>query len=254
MPTTLGNITKSIFLVGPETHKMALEFTAAGVLGKLVFSADLVAQDSVNGKIGGVAMGAVTYAASHVGTMGLIVTALKAMTAVADAKISPADTSNRTIVFYLKNQATPVLSDWVVTFGGAGTAVITSTATTGAAILQGMPIVQVGNDELVMGVDAAIAFFGAAVAFRVIGVSMHYALPGQLLTVFVKGYVVTYCKLSATAVPGPAKVTGTSDVVMTPGYEFGYVTFANTAVATDQGGWLLDGGNSTDIARVLQLT
>ena len=42
MPTTLGSITKSIFLVGPESHKLALEFTAAGVMGKITFSADLV--------------------------------------------------------------------------------------------------------------------------------------------------------------------------------------------------------------------
>ena len=253
MPTTLGTITKPIFLVGPESGKLALEFTAAGTQGKLVLSADLVASDSVNGKIGGVAMGPVSYSGSHATTAGLIVTALKAMTAVADAKISPLDTSNRTITFYLKEQATPVLADWLVTNGGGGTAVVTATATTGTAILQGEPIVQVGDEELVMGVAAAVAFWGAAIAFRTIGVSMHYALPGQLLTAFMKGYVVTYCKLSATAIPGPAKVTGVEDVVMTPGYEFGYVNFANTAVATDQAGWLLDGGGDGDIARVLLL-
>jgi len=254
MPTTLGSITKPIFLVGPESGKLALEFTAAGTMGKLVLSADMIAQDSINGKIGGVAMGAVTYASNHDTTAALIVTALKAHADVADAKISPLDGTNRTIVFYLKEQATPVLADWLVTNGGGGTAAVTSTATTGAAILQGMPIVQVGEDELVMGADAAVAFWGAAIALRTIGVSMHYALPGQLLTAFVKGYAVTYCKLSATAIPGPAKVTGVEDVVMTPGYEFGYVNFANTAVATDQAGWLLDGGADGDIARVLLLT
>jgi len=252
MPESLGSVTKSIFLVGPESHKLALEFSVAGHLGKLVFSADVVADDTISGKVGGIAITPVAYSSSHDATMALLVTALKALTAVTDAKISPLDSTNRTIVFYLDNQVTPVLADWLVASTGAGTAVVSS-STVLNDILQGMPIAQLGEDELILGPVATLAWWGATVTPRVIGVSMHYGIPGQFITAFMKGYTVIYCKLATTVIPGPAKVVAVEDVVTTPGYEFGYLNPENTAVTTNQAGWLLDSGDDNDIVRLLLL-
>ena len=253
MPQSLGTQSKSIILVGPESHKLTQEFTAGPHLGKITLSADLVASDSVDGKVQGVAFSQVTYATSHANTMALLVTALKAHASIADAKIDPDDA--RSILFYLKDTtATPVIADLVVTHGGAGTANATSSVKNNF-ILQGEPVMQMGVDEMVVGLSAASAWYGVGapyIATRCIGMSAHYANPGELITVFVKGYVVTYGKLAGTMVPGPCKVIGKEDVVTTAGYEFGYVNYANTAVTTDFVGWLLDGGDDNDIVRVLQ--
>jgi len=67
----------------------------------IVFDADLKStggNDVINMKVNGNAMSPVTFASSHLNTMGLIVTALKAISGVANAVLDASDTDNRTII------------------------------------------------------------------------------------------------------------------------------------------------------------
>jgi hypothetical protein len=118
-------------------------------------------------------------------------------------------------------------------------------------IYAGMPVALIGMGEMVASVANATAWVGALIQKYFIGVSMHYATGGALCTVFVKGYVVTYGKASGAVVAGPVKMVGTSDEVMTAGYEFGYCTFANSSTVTEIIGWSLSNAADTEVIKVL---
>lgn len=106
--------------VGEVENAQTLKLDTA----KLVFSTDLVASNVINMKVNTVAMSPVTFLTDHVTTMGLIVTALRAMTGV-EAVLDPADTNNRTIWVRTKDKTCSV-TDALVTLG-AGQATITIT-------------------------------------------------------------------------------------------------------------------------------
>jgi len=247
MPESLGTITKPTILIS-ESHKLALEFQAGPNIGTITFSADLITGDDVNLTIQGDAITQVSWASSHANTMGLIVTALKATDYVQDAKIDP--DLPRVIHLYLKDdEATPVMTGSIAHTGGTATMTLTTVAND---ILQGMPVGLIGDGEKVVSPVILDLWWGATfLKNRLIGVSIHYALAGQLCTVFAAGYMVVYGKLTGTKVPGPAKATTVEDVVMTPGYEFGYVNYDATTSVNDHIGWMLDGGDNDDIVRVL---
>lgn len=251
MPTPFGTPSKSTVLTGPESDKLALEFQGAPHLGKITVSADLVASDAFVATVQGVAITSTTYGSSHAATMGAIVTKLKAHPAIDNAKLSPLDTNNRTIVFVLKDEtAIPAITNVLVTNGGAGTAVATTDIVYNY-IYAGTPVGLVGMDEMVATMAFLAAWYGPLVQKYFIGVSMHYATPGELCTVFCKGYVVTYGKASGAVVAGPVKMVGTSDQVLTRGYEFGYCTFANSDTVTEVIGWSLTNAPDTSIIKVL---
>lgn len=251
MPTPFGSVSKSTVLTGPESHKLALEFQAAPHIGKIVMSADLVASDSFVCKVQGVAITSTTYTTNHATTMAAIVTKLKAHASVEDAKLSPADSNNRTIVLVLKDEtATPAITEAVVTHGGAGTATSTVSIVYNN-IYQGTPVALMGMGEMVGTLLVATEWWGALIQKYFIGVSMHYAQAGALCTVFVKGYVVVYGKASSAVTAGPVKVAGTTGEVLTAGYEFGYVTYANTTTVTEIVGWALTNAADTEIIKVL---
>jgi len=253
MPAPFGIQAKSTVLTGPESHKLALEFQAAPHVGKIILSADLVADDSFVCTVQGVAITPTAYAVGHAQTMAAILVKLNAHTAIESAKLSPADIDNRTIVFVLKDEtAIPVITLAAVTNTGDGTAVAT-TSLTYNYIYAGMPVGLIGMGEMVAGIAVIADWYGTLTQKYFIGVSMHYAAAGALCTVFVKGYVVTYGKASGAVVAGPVKMVGisTADEVLTAGYEFGYCTFANTSTVTEIVGWSLSNVADTEIIKVL---
>lgn len=241
MPTTFGDTTKSIFLNGPESHKMALQFEAAAPLGKIEFSADLVTSNKVNLKIQGTAMAEVTFTSTHNATMALLVTAIKAITGVADAKISPLDP--QVIYFYLTDEtATPAVTNAAVTSGDSQ-ATITSAVVTNN-IFPGMPVGLIGSNEKVATMEWITAWLGSVEAYRFVGVSIHTATPGELLTAYVRGYTVVYGVADGAVTAGPVKVTG-YDATQ------GYVKYAVTTLTTNPVGWALDNEADTEVVRIL---
>lgn len=91
----------------------------------LVFSADLIALNVINGKVGGTAIGAVTYADSHAATMSAVAAAILA----ANSNVLSATVATRTItVVTVADVADQDLSNWVVTLGSSqATATVTET-------------------------------------------------------------------------------------------------------------------------------
>lgn len=241
MPTTFGETTKSIFLNGPESHKMALQFEAAAPLGSIEFSDDLITGNKINLKVNGVSITEVEFSSTHNATMALIVTAIKALTAVQDAKISPLDP--QVIYFYLKDATvTPAVTAAVVT-GGSTRATITAGEITNG-IYPGMPVGLIGEDEKVATLPWITAWLGSVEMSRFVGVSIHTAVPGELLTAYVRGYTVVYGIADGTVTSGPVKVTGYDAIN-------GYVKYAVTTATTNPVGWALDNAATTEIVRIL---
>lgn len=85
----------------------------------IVFDADLVASNKINAKVNGVSMAEVTYATSHDATMAAIVTALKAVSGVANAVLDASDTESHTIIVYSNDGLDCIVSDVVVTGGSS---------------------------------------------------------------------------------------------------------------------------------------
>lgn len=96
-------------------------------LATLVFSADLVASNVINGNINGVAIAPVTYASSHLATMTAIAAAIE--TADDDVTATVGGANNRTITIMASGAAKALVAGWVVTLGGSQ-ATITMTNTT----------------------------------------------------------------------------------------------------------------------------
>lgn len=240
MPTTFGNNTKSIFLNGPESHKLALQFQAANY-AKLTLSGNLVTSNKVNMKVNGVAMPEVTFATDHATTMAAIATALEGIASVKKAIVSSAD--NKILYIIPEAAGTPSVTDAAVT-AGAGQATFTI-ATSGATIYPGMPVGLIGIDELVAPLDVVNTMFSNTSGYRNIGVSIQTAEPGELLTAYVRGYVVTYGIADGAVTPGPVKYTGydTTDE---------YCKYAVTSQVYDSVGWALDNAASGEVFRVLQ--
>jgi hypothetical protein len=237
-----GDATKSIFLNGPESHKMALQFEAAASLGSLTLAGDLVTSNKVNLSINGVAMGEVTFGTDHATTIAAVVTALKAMANVADAKLSPS-AATRVIYFYLKDKTAAVsITNALVTAGATQTTITTGTVS--GVIAPGMPVGLFGVDELVAPIPVISAYFGTVEMSRFVGVSIHAADPGELLTAFVRGYTVVYAKADGAITAGPVKVTGFDATT-------GYTKYAVTTATTNPVGWALDNVADTEVCRIL---
>lgn len=89
---------------------------------KLVFSADLVASNSIQVSVTGYTIAAVVFATSHLNTMNLIVNAINA--AGLEAVLDSSDATNRTIV--LRKKATTITSATAAVTLGASQATVTS--------------------------------------------------------------------------------------------------------------------------------
>jgi len=81
----------------------------------IVWDADFVASNTINGKVGGVAISQVTYATSHAATIAAVATAI----AAANTKVLSATASSRTITVVSDWDQELELSDWVVAAGSS---------------------------------------------------------------------------------------------------------------------------------------
>lgn len=93
--------------------------------GRIVFDADLITANVINGSVNGEAIDAVTFAASHDNTMDLLVTAIEALDTVKRAELDGSDADNRTILIEVID-ANAVLASWAVTLGDTQAGVATS--------------------------------------------------------------------------------------------------------------------------------
>lgn len=237
----LGNNTKSIFLVGPEAHKLSLEFESVGDIGVITLSADLAASDDINGKINGTAIDKVSYTGSHAATMGLLKTAVEEIAGVEAAFIN-----GKVLTFVMANStASIVLSDFVVTNGGAGTATVTTSITT-TTMAPGTPVILTGAGEKIAPANMFASFGLANAEVNAIGVSLHGThniYKDGLVTVFVKGYIVTFGQCSSAVSVGPVSHDG---VDLTTGYNKYKTSTANNII-----GMALDAGADEDVIRIL---
>lgn len=118
----------------------------------IVFSADLVASNEINGEVNGVAITPVTFAVSHVNTMGLIAAAITAADPNVTATVG--GSNNRTLFLTAANGFNSIVSNWVVTLG-ASQATTTLTNTT-ADVLYGIAL-RIQNKMNLMGPNGGSA-------------------------------------------------------------------------------------------------
>lgn len=237
----LGNTTKSIFLVGPESHKLSLEFEAVGTIGVITLSANLVADDSITGKINGKAVTAVAFATTHAAAMAALQTNIEKIAGVEKAWID-----DKVITFVMASNTAPiVMTEWEVTSGGNGTATVT-TSLEEVPMAPGTPVILIGAGEKVAPASLHAKFGIATATANLLGITLHgtkNVYKDGLVTVVVKGYVVTFGQCSSAVEVGPISHDG---IDTTTGYNK-----YKTGVATHIIGLALDEGADTDIIRVL---
>lgn len=115
--------------------------------------------------------------------------------------------------------------------------------TTGQSIKKGQPVI--------LNAVGTVTPAGAAAApSAVIGVSMHDGDAGELVTVMMKAYLITFAEAGTAAlVAGPVKIHTTVYNAVT-----GYVEVDDASVTTaDICGWALDAGGDGDVIRVAWL-
>ena len=93
-------------------------------LTTLVFSADLIASNVINGDVNGIAITPVTYASSHLSTMGDIADAIELADPNLTAVVGGAN--NRTITITAANGFEIDAADWIVTLGVSQATITTS--------------------------------------------------------------------------------------------------------------------------------
>jgi len=96
----------------------------------IVFAGDLVTGNKINLKVNGHAMSEVTFATDHATTMGLIITAIKAITGVTNAVLDTSDSNRRTILVYSVDGLDCIVTNIAVTAGSTQT---TGTSTSDTA-------------------------------------------------------------------------------------------------------------------------
>lgn len=238
MPEPFGSVTKTKILKS-ESHKLFQEFEVDALKGTITFGGDLVTSNVINGKINGVAITAVTFTTDHDNTMDLLVAELESHPAVASASLTDAVNNRQVTIVATDPDNVFVLSDWAVT-GGAGQA-STTTATDTNNVYVGLPVK--------LTADGKVEPAGAAADPKdVIGICMHNGVGGDLVTVAMKSYMVTWCEAgTASLVAGPVKLH-TTVYNTTSGYvevDDASVTYANIF------GWALDSAtNVGDTVRV----
>ena len=110
---------------------------------------------------------------------------------------------------------------------------------TQGTIYPGQPVVLTGSGEKVKPLASGVGFLSA------VGVSIHKGLPGELITVIMKGHAVLAAESGETSlIPGPVKVIGFNTSTLR-------VKYGVTSTDTDVAGWALDSGNDGDAIRVV---
>lgn len=232
-----GDVTKTM-LLKHESHKLHQEFEVDALKATITFDADLVTSNVINGRVNGVAMSAVTFATDHDATMDLIVAALSALDVVNTCLLT--DTSdNRQITVYAADQeATFILSDWVVTAGGGQAGIVLAHDVNNVYL--GMPV-QLTTDGKLEPITSS------SIKQANMGISMHEAVGGELATVMMKAIAIVFMECATDAlVAGPVALHANGRNSTT-----GYMEVDDASVNhTNMLGWALDAGDDGDVIRV----
>jgi hypothetical protein len=238
MPEPFGTITKTKILKS-ESQKLHQEFTVDDLKATITFDGDLITANKVNGSINGAPIAEVTFDTDHDTTMDAIVAALEDLISVGSVSLTDA-TNNRQITIIAKDpDGMFILHDWAVTEGSGQAAVAVVTDTNNIYISQPVKLT----------IDGKVEPAGAAEApYKIIGVSVHNGVGGDLVTLAMKAYMVVWAEAgTANLNAGPVKLHTTPFNTST-----GYVSVDDNSVDGDDiYGWSLDQAVSAgDIVRV----
>ena len=229
MPYTLGAVTKTK-LLKLESHKLFHEFQVDDLKATITLDADFVTSNVINGVINGVAISAVTFATDHDTTMDLLLAEVVSHADVVSATLTDASTNRQITVVALDPTKVFILtsSDWVITAGATQAGVTTVTDTNN--IYSGEPVK--------LCTDGKIEPCAAAeTPLNQIGIVMQDGVGGELVTVMMKAYAITWAEAGTALMnAGPVKIH-TKLYNITTGYlevDDASVTTANVC------GWVLD--------------
>lgn len=237
MPYPLGSVTKTLFLK-LESQKLFEEREVGPLKGTITFDADLIALNTVNGTINGVAISEVTFATDHDTTMDLLAAEVLSHADVGNVELTD-DSTNRVLTVYAADaNGALVFASWAVTNGTAQAG--TSTATDTNDIHAGQ-MVQLQDDGTIEPV------INGNYRYESIGISMHDATGGELATIMMKAFAIVYME-SATdgLLAGPVAIHSNGFNTTT-----GYLEVDdNSVTAVNMVGWALDEGDNGDVIRV----
>jgi len=228
MPYTLGAVTKTK-LLKLESHKLHHEFQVDDLKATITLTGDLSTSDVVNGKINGVAIAAVTFATDHDTTMDLLLAAVVAHPAVVSATLTDATDNRQITVVALDPNNVFVLpsADWTAVGGGA---TVITCATDTNNVYQG--------ESVKLCADGKIEPCAAAeTPLNQIGIAIQNGVGGELVTVMMKAYAITWAEAGTAALnAGPVKIhTGLYNTTT------GYLEVDDASVTTaNVCGWALD--------------
>jgi len=126
----------------------------------IIFAGDLQASDVVNLKVNGNAMSPVTFSGSHAATMALIVTAIKAITGVANAVLDPSDTDSRTILVYAVDGLDVLVTN--ITIIGSQSPTTATSSVTSSDVIYGVSIVSQAIQQPYPALNAPILYNNGA--------------------------------------------------------------------------------------------
>lgn len=176
---------------------------------KLVFSGDLVASNTINGKIRGLSIAQVTYASSHANTMSLIIAAINALPGVS-ASLDTTDTNSRTILIVSTDDMAVTGSNWVVAAGvGQATVALTNQCKDSIAgiVVDLGNLRRIENDEM----TASIVFSGDLGASNVFNMKVN----GQPIApiTYATSHILTMTNIinSINSIPGIYAYLDSSD-------------------------------------------
>lgn len=238
--TAVGTVTKTK-LYKHESHKLHEGFTVRGKIAVMTFDAALVALNTINGKVNGVAIDEITFAGDSDTTMAAIAAAIAAMDGVKSATVIEvaAGVDNDRVIEVVSETAGAwvMLSEWVVA-AGASQAGITIT-TPDYSVKIGMPVEINTSSGHIQPLTVATA------DTTLVGHAIADGDAGDEISVMVLGAGEVKAQCSGIVTPGPVKYDGYDSAT-------GYTKYSSAAVTTTNlSGWALQGGADGDIITVI---
>jgi len=137
-----------IFGQSPRVNslKIGIEGTRVAQVQTITFSADLIADNVVNGTVDGVALTATTFAVDHVTTMGVIAGKIQATAGVATATVG--GVGNRVITVTAQAAGVPVsLTGFLVTLGVSQATAVVATTTANVGVQDFLAAIREEDDD-----------------------------------------------------------------------------------------------------------
>ncbi len=116
----------------PSAVRVAIRDAAVATVKKIIFDADLVTLNVINGTVNGTALSATTFATDHLTTMNAIAAKIDAIEGVASATVGGSGNREITVTATVEWELT--LTGFVVTLGAGQAAVTYSTTTPGRTV------------------------------------------------------------------------------------------------------------------------